>query len=91
MPRKLIMKNKRFTREELWELQTRAKIERDLVTNPDWIMAYNHFLFSCTVLDAFFARSSVPSSCCGEGRPLEIGKECGWAPEQNCDCGCREA
>jgi len=56
-----------FTREEIWAMQNKAEKNLDAVTNINWKMAYENFIFACTVLDAFIARSSVPVSTCNCG------------------------
>lgn len=56
-----------FEREELWALLSKARKNYDAVTNPEWKLAYQNFIFACSTLDAFIARSSVPATCCEEG------------------------
>jgi hypothetical protein len=79
----------RFDRDYMQDLLRRARRERDDLLNPEWIMAYDNFIFACSVLDAFFARSTGPSV---EGsQPTEIGAEPCIAPVCDCDehSGCR--
>lgn len=61
-----------FEREELQALIRKARQNLNAVTNPEWKMAFENFIFACSVLDAFEARSSVPS-CARQGHPIELG------------------
>ena len=63
-----------FDREELQALIRKARQNLTTVSNPEWKMAYENFIFACSVLDAFEARSSVPSCAC-QGHPIELGSE----------------
>jgi len=53
--------NETFTREELMVLISKARQNLNAVSNPEWKMAYENFIFACSVLDAFEARSLGPS------------------------------
>lgn len=64
-----------LSREEMWRLISIARRQRGIVTNPEWIMAYDNFIFACSTLDAFMARSSGPVSI---------------YPEENTECVCNE-
>lgn len=50
-----------FNREEMWALIRKARKQRDITTNTEWVQAYDNFIFACSILDAFMARSSGPS------------------------------
>jgi hypothetical protein len=63
----------RLEREDMWRLLRLAKRDRDMVTNHEWILAYDNFILACSVLDAFMARSTGPSSTPGQPYPLSAG------------------
>lgn len=65
---------KDFTREELWDLETRARYWGETASNPYWITAYRNLDQALNTLDAFIARSStgVPKvTISGEGAQSE--------------------
>jgi len=74
--------NEIFTREELQALIQKAYQNLNEVHNPEWKLAYQQFILACSTLDAFQARSSVPSYAC-QGKALEIGSEAGLPIQQD--------
>lgn len=48
-----------FEREELLALKLRAYNQLAGVESPEWKMAYEQFIFACSTLDAFIARSTA--------------------------------
>ena len=90
------MRNETEFKKELENLINKYSMENGSNT-PDFIIA--EYLVGClrTFNNAYVARTNWYGSSCieGEGRPLEIGTEAGWAdPTENCtapDCCCNGA
>lgn len=83
---------KSLQREELWDLESRARREREIVTNPTWIQAYDNFIFACSILDAFIARSTVNTTYEEMERSAENPSAEPADPEPGCcgdECGCQ--
>ena len=71
-----------FEREELQALIKKAQANKTFADNPEWKLAYDQFILACSTLDAFIARSSVPSCMCNTV-PLEIGTDGGVRIDQS--------
>ena len=74
-----------FERQELQNLISKARSIKIFVNNKEWLMAYENFIFACSILDAFIARSSVPE-CATSTQPVDLDK---IGTPQCCEDDCR--